>query len=140
MPLVRISVYQSTPPSDHKAIADAVYEAMRETINIPEGDKFILVTAHPAGEMHIDPTFQGMKRTERFILTQIFLSKGRTVGTKQALYKRIAERLHEATGVSTEDVMTVLTEVTYVDWSFGKGEVQFVLNPPTWVPIPAGEN
>jgi 4-oxalocrotonate tautomerase len=140
MPLVRISVYQSTPPSDRKAIADAVYEAMRETIGIPEGDKFIVVTAHPAEELHIDPTFMGMNRTERFILVQIFLSQGRTVEQKQALYKRVAERLHSATGVSTEDVMTVLTENTYRDWSFGKGEAQFVLNPPAWVRKAAEEN
>jgi 4-oxalocrotonate tautomerase len=140
MPFVRISVYQSTPPSDRKAIADAIYEAMRETIGIPEGDKFILVTTHPAEELHIDPTFMGMNRTERFILVQIFLSQGRTVEQKQALYKRIAERLHSATGVSTEDVMIVLAENTYTDWSFGKGEAQFVLNPPAWVRKTATEN
>ena len=140
MPFVRISVYQSTPPSDRKAIADAVYEAMRETIGIPEGDKFIVVTAHPAEELHIDPAFMGMNRTERFILTQIFLSQGRTVEQKQALYKRIAERLHNATGVSTDNVMTVLTENTFTDWSFGKGEAQFVLNPPAWVRKAAAEN
>ncbi len=133
MPLVRISVYESTPLSDRKAIADAVYEAMRETIGIPEGDKFIVVTAHPAEELFIDPTFQGMKRTARFILSQIFLSQGRTVEQKQALYKRIAERLQDAIGVVTDDVMTVLTENSYRDWSFGKGVAQFVLNPPAWV-------
>lgn len=133
MPFVRISVYQSTPPSDRKAIADAVYEAMRETIGILEGDKFIVVTAHPAEELFIDPAFMGMNRTERFILAQIFLGQGRTVEQKQALYKRIAERLHSAIGVSTEDVMTVLTENTYRDWSFGNGEAQYVLNPPAWV-------
>ena len=140
MPFVRISVYQSTPPSDRKAIADAVYEAMRETIGIPEGDKFIVVTAHPAEELHIDPAFMGMNRTGRFILTQIFLSQGRTVEQKQALYKRIAERLHNATGVSTDNVMTVLTENTFTDWSFGKGEAQFVLNPPAWVRKAAAKN
>jgi 4-oxalocrotonate tautomerase len=140
MPLVRISVYQSTAPADRKAVADAVYEAMRETIGIPEGDKFIIVTAHPEEELHIDPSFMGMKRTKRFILTQIFLSQGRTVEQKQALYKRVAERLHSAVGVSTEDVMTVLTENTYRDWSFGKGEAQFVLNPPAWVRKAAEEN
>lgn len=45
MPLVRISVYESTSGLDRKAIADAVYESMRETIGIPEGDRFIVVAA-----------------------------------------------------------------------------------------------
>jgi phenylpyruvate tautomerase PptA (4-oxalocrotonate tautomerase family) len=139
MPLVRISVSQTTSPVQREAIADAVYEAMRETIGIPEGDRFIVVTPHGAGEMFVDPGFMGMRRTERFILTQIFLSRGRSVEQKQALFARIAERLQKAAGVSTDDVMTVLTENTYVDWSFGKGEAQYVLNPPSWVKQPAAE-
>jgi phenylpyruvate tautomerase PptA (4-oxalocrotonate tautomerase family) len=133
MPLVRISVDQSTTAEQRECIAQTVYEAMRATIGIPEGDKFILVTPHGANEMFIDPHFMGMQRTTHYILAQIFLSQGRTVEQKQALYKQVAEDLHRAVGVSTEDVMIVLTENTYVDWSFGKGVAQFVLNPPAWV-------
>jgi phenylpyruvate tautomerase PptA (4-oxalocrotonate tautomerase family) len=140
MPLVRISVYQSTPLADRKAIADAVYESMRETIGIPEGDRFILVTAHSSEELSIDPSYMAMNRSERFVLVHIFLSTGRTVEQKQALYHRIATRTSEAIGISTDDVMTVLTENTYLDWSFGKGEAQYVSNPPAWVPRLAGGN
>jgi 4-oxalocrotonate tautomerase len=42
MPLVRISVYDSTPSNQRKAIAEAVYEAMRQTIDISDGDRFIV--------------------------------------------------------------------------------------------------
>jgi phenylpyruvate tautomerase PptA (4-oxalocrotonate tautomerase family) len=133
MPLVRIFVYRSTTPTQREAIAGAVYEAMRETIGIPEGDRFIVVTAHGSDELFVDPGFMGMQRTERFVLVQIFLSKGRTVEQKQALYERIARHLHEAVGMASDDVMTVLSENTYADWSFGKGQAQFVLNPPSWV-------
>jgi phenylpyruvate tautomerase PptA (4-oxalocrotonate tautomerase family) len=132
MPLVRISVAASTAPAQRQTIASSVYEAMRETIGIPEGDRFILVTPHGPDEMFIDPGFMGMQRTDRFILVQIFLSQGRTVEQKQALYARIAERLEQAVGVAGDDVMTVLTENTFVDWSFGKGVAQYVLNPPSW--------
>ena len=133
MPLVRISVDQSTSQAQREAIAQSVYEAMRATIGIPEHDRFILVTPHGVGEMFIDPGFMGMQRTSKFILVHIFLSKGRTVEQKQALYAQIAEKLHVTVGVSTDDVMTVLTENSFVDWSFGKGDAQFVLNPPKWV-------
>jgi len=133
VPLVRISVSSSTTPKQREAIAHSVYEAMRATIGIPEGDRFILVTPHGEGEMFIDPGFMGMRRCSSFMLVQIFLSKGRTIEQKQALYAQIAGKLHLAVGVSTEDVMTVLTENTPADWSFGNGEAQFVLNPPSWV-------
>lgn len=132
MPLVRISVYQSTPAHQREVIATEIYEAMRETIGIPEGDKFIAVTAHEAGELFVDPAYMGVRRTERFVLAHIFLSQGRTVDQKQALCRTIARRLHTAIGVSTDDVMTVLTENSFVDWSFGKGQAQYVLNPPAW--------
>lgn len=133
MPLVHVSVDQSVTREEREAIAQAIYEAMRATIGIPEGDKFILVSPHGPQEIFADPAFMGMRRTSRFIIVQIFLSKGRTVEQKQALYRQVADRLHRAAGVSTDDVMTVLTENTYVDWSFGRGEAQYVLNPPAWV-------
>jgi 4-oxalocrotonate tautomerase len=133
MPLVRISVYSVAASQDLKIISDCVYEAMRETIGIPEGDRFMVATRHPAEELFVDPHFMNIERTDSFILVQIFLSQGRTVEQKQALFRAVATRLHNALGVSTSDVMTVLTENTYVDWSFGNGDAQYVLNPPAWV-------
>jgi 4-oxalocrotonate tautomerase len=133
MPLVRISVYESTPSNQRKAIADAVYEAMRQTIGIPEGDRFIIVSSYRGDELFVDPGFMGMKRTDRFVLVQIFLGKGRTVAQKQALFAAVASGLHKAIGVDGDNVMTVLSENSHVDWSFGKGQAQYVLNPPSWV-------
>ncbi len=132
MPLVRISVHAGVAGSQRAAIAKAVYEAMRETIGIPEGDRFIIVTAHGDEELFVDPNFMEMQRTQRFVLTQIFLSRGRTVEQKQALYARVAERLGAAAGTPPDDVMVVLTENGFQDWSFGKGQAQYVLNPPRW--------
>jgi 4-oxalocrotonate tautomerase len=133
MPFVRISVQSSTPAATRKLIADSVYEAMRETIGIPEGDRFIVVTAHEANDMFIDPSFMGANRSNQLVLTQIFLSRGRTVEQKQALYQSIATRLNQAAGITLDDVMIVLNENSFEDWSFCKGQAQFVLNPPSWV-------
>jgi hypothetical protein len=62
------------------------------------------------------------------------------VEQKQSLYRRIADQINQSLGISTDDVMTVLTENTYVDWSFGKGQAQYVLNPPAWVRTPTRGN
>ena len=140
MPLVRIFTHLCAASADRKKISDCVYEAMRETIGIPEGDRFIIATSHGQEEIFVDPHYMGMNRTERFILVQIFLSKGRTVEQKQSLFRSVANRIHSAVGVSPDDVMTVLTENSYVDWSFGKGEAQYVLNPPAWAPKAAKGN
>ena len=140
MPLVRISAFRSTRSDDLRIISDCVYEAMRETIGIPDGDRFIVATRHPEEELFVDPHYMGMNRTDRFILVQIFLSQGRTVEQKQALFRAVAARIHAALGVCTDDVMTVLTENSYLDWSFGKGEAQYAMNPPAWVRKPAEGN
>ena len=121
MPLVRISVYHSTPPAARKAIAATVYQAMRETIGIPEGDRFIVLTAHDPTDLFIDPAYMEANRTEQLTLVHIFLSRGRTVEQKQALYARVAQRLHQEAGIPLDDVMVVLSEKSFEDWSFCKG-------------------
>jgi 4-oxalocrotonate tautomerase len=133
MPLVRISLHVGKPASYKAAVGDQVYEAMRETLNVPEGDRFQIITEHGEGQLIADPNYMGIERTaDGFILIQIFLSRGRPAEAKQALYRRIAERLAKSPGIRSEDVMIVLTEVGLEDWSFGRGEAQYVLNPPSW--------
>jgi 4-oxalocrotonate tautomerase len=132
MPLVRISVYSSTTAKQRAAIAKAVYEAMGETIDIPEGDRFIVITSHDEQELFIDPHYMNVQRTDAYVLVQIFLSRGRSIEKKQALYARIAELLHQEAQVPAGDVMVVLTENNVEDWSFGNGEAQYLLNPPVW--------
>ena len=132
MPLVRISVDSSVSSETRETIASEVYESMRETIGIPDGDRFILVSSSNADEWFIDPTFPGLQRSAKFVLIHITLSRGRTVEQKQALYARIAERLHESAMILPDDVMIVLSENNFEDWSFGKGQAQYVLNPPAW--------
>lgn len=132
MPIVRISLPSGKPAAYRTAVSNQVYEAMRETLEIPEGDRFQVITEHNNAQLIADPNFMGMQRSADFILIQIFLSRGRTTEAKQALYRRIAERLASSPGVRPDDVMTVLTEVGLDDWSFGRGEAQYVLHPPAW--------
>jgi phenylpyruvate tautomerase PptA (4-oxalocrotonate tautomerase family) len=132
MPLVRISLQAGKPDSYRSTISRQVYEAMRETLEIPEGDRFQVISEHSDGQLVADPNFMGMQRSADFVLIQIFLTRGRNTETKQALYRRIGERLAEAPGIRPDDVMTVLTEVGLEDWSFGRGEAQYVLHPPAW--------
>jgi 4-oxalocrotonate tautomerase len=132
MPLVRISLQAGKPGSYRTAISQQVYEAMRETLNLPDGDRFQVITEHSEGTLVADPNFMGMKRSAGFVLIQIFLSRGRSVEIKQDLYRNIVDRLTKTPGIRPDDVMTVLTEVGLEDWSFGRGEAQYVLNPPAW--------
>lgn len=132
MPLVRISIQAGKSESYRAQISNEIYGAMHETLQIPDGDRFQVITEHTGGTLVADRGFMGMNRTADFTLIQIFLSRGRTTEIKQALYRNIADRLAKSPGIRPDDVMIVLTEVGLEDWSFGRGEAQYVLNPPAW--------
>ncbi|MFG3756527.1 tautomerase family protein, partial [Klebsiella pneumoniae] len=54
------------------------------------------------------------------------VSNTRTVAQKQALYRRIAERLTDSPGLRPEDIFISLVEVLPENWSFGHGLAQYV--------------
>jgi hypothetical protein len=60
MPLVRIDLRQGKPPEYRRKIGDMVYRAMRETINMPEHDRFQVITDHPAEGLVYDPSYLGI--------------------------------------------------------------------------------
>ena len=126
MPLVRIELVRGKSPEYRKAIADGVYKAMRETIQVPENDRFEIISEHDAANFVYDRRYLGIDRSEHFVVIQIVLRRGRTTEAKQALYRRIAERLQESPGIRAEDVFVTLVENGLEDWSFGKGQAQYV--------------
>lgn len=125
MPLVRIST-KPRPAAERRAIGDAVYTAMRETLNVPENDRFQIITEHSGEDLVYDPGYLGIARTDGIVFVQVFLRRGRTVEMKQAFYRRTAELLHANAGVRPEDVLITLVENEAPDWSFGNGVAQYV--------------
>lgn len=130
MPLVRISVFETATPERRKIIVDAVHDAMRATLGIPEDDRFVVLSSHPREELFIDPHFMNMQRTEDFVLVHVTLRRGRSVETKQSFYRETARLLAERAKIAPDNTMIVLAEMDLADVSFGRGEAQYVLNPP----------
>ncbi len=124
MPLVRISTIKGAGP-DGRAVGDVVYQAMRDTINVPERDNFRIVTEHERGDLVYDPEYLGVARTDGIVVIEVTLNAGRTTEMKQRFYAAVAGRLHEQLGVRPEDVLLSLTEVAKENWSFGNGEAQY---------------
>lgn len=125
MPLVRISYRKGKPPGFGKRVGEVVYETMRETINVPEHNRFQLITEHDAETLVYDATYLGVARSEGVIFIQIFLNEGRTLEQKKSFYRLLADRLHDGLGVRREDVQINLVEVKKENWSMGNGEAQY---------------
>lgn len=124
MPFVRISLHRRDGDTARR-VGDCVHRAMVETIKIPEGDRFQIVTEHDPGEIAYDRSFLGIERTDGIILIQITLAEGRSREAKKALYAGIAARLSGELDVRPEDVFISLLEVPPENFSFGNGEAQF---------------
>jgi 4-oxalocrotonate tautomerase len=95
MPLARIDLPAGKPPGYGPAVADAVYEALIATLNVPRGDRFQVISEHSRDTLLIDPTYLGIDRSVDALLIQVTLSEGRTVEVKKAFYKAVADELHE---------------------------------------------
>jgi 4-oxalocrotonate tautomerase len=125
MPLVRISLRKGRPAEFRRGLGRIVYETMMETINVPPKDNFQVISEHDSDGLIYDPEYLDVHRTDDVIFVQITLNEGRTVELKKALYKRLAERLHQELGVRMENVFISLVEVPKENWSFGNGEAQY---------------
>jgi len=93
---------------------------------VPENDRFILVHEHDDTGFDYDPAYPGLARTGDVVFIQITANNTRTVEQKQALYRRLADRLAESPGLRGDDVFISLVEVAKENWSFGNGIAQYV--------------
>jgi len=125
MPLVRIDLPNSIESERHGLIGDIVYQAMVDVLNVPDGDKFQIITAHDADSLRIDPAYLGIDRAANAFIIDITLNAGRAVELKRQFYATAAERLSAEADVRPQDVLIVLTKVAKENWSFGNGEAQY---------------
>ena len=124
MPVTRIAIREGKTPEYKRALMDEIYEAMRDTVAIKEGDRFMAITEHREDEFAYG-AFLGIDRTEDLVQIQIFWAPGKTVDAKLAMYRRIVERLGVSPGVRPQDVLISVVETAAENWSFGDGETQF---------------
>ena len=125
MPLVRVSMRRGKPAAYRKAILEGLYQAMRETFNVPEGDRFMILTEHDQDDFVYDPNYLGIQRSDDLVYIQITVNNTRTTEQKQALYRRIVEKLTEKPGLRPEDIFINLVETLPENWSFGNGVAQY---------------
>ena len=125
MPLTHVALRRGKPAAYRQAILDGLYEAMRETFNVPEDDFFTLVAEHDAADFRCSPTYLGIARSDDLVIIQLTVSNTRGLAQKRALYRRIVEKLTADPGVRPEDVFINLVETLPENWSLGRGLAQY---------------
>ncbi|MCH5585758.1 tautomerase family protein [Shimazuella sp. AN120528] len=127
MPFTRISLMKGTSADFRKEIGNIVYQAMIDTLNVPEKDRFQVITEHDPSGLIYDPEYLGIQRTNDILFIQLFLNEGRTVEVKKSFYKEVADKLHEQLDIRREDIFINLVEVKKEDWSYGNGIAQYAI-------------
>ncbi len=121
LPFTRISLLAGQSPATLTAIADSLDRAMVESFDVPENDRFTLFHQHQPGEMIFDRHYRGGPRSDGFVLFHITTGRDRPDATKRRFYQTLVKHLQEAPGIRPEDVMVVIANSTFQDWSFSHG-------------------
>ncbi len=78
MPLARIETRKQWLPEQVQAIIEAVYQAQREALRVPEHDRQIRFIEHRPEHFHVPPG-----KSENYTLIEITLFAGRSIEAKR---------------------------------------------------------
>jgi hypothetical protein len=120
MPLTRISVPDHLSAQQVRGLADAVHDALVKCCDVPQGDRFQLVSRFERDHLILDPTFGDVQRTADACVIEITFLSGRTEDQKRRLYRDLATRA-AGIGLAQDDLVVGLVENRAIDWSLGKG-------------------
>lgn len=129
MPLVRIDLLEGKSEGYRAQVGDILYQTLVDVLNVPEHDRFQVITEHRKASLPFDREYLGIHRSDDCIFFQITLNSGRSTELKQRFYKALADHLHEGVKIRKEDVLINFVEVPKENWSFGNGEAQYVTPP-----------
>ena len=114
------------------AMGNALNQSLVEALNIPKGDRFIMISEHGDDELFIDPTFMDMERTQNAMIVTVMIGAHRPSSDKKALLAKITQLLEKDVGVSPDDVFIALIPVPNENFSFGRGVAQLADMSPKW--------
>lgn len=121
MPFTRVSLLAGKSSQYISAVSDSLDRALVECFEVPENDRFAVFHQHLPGELVFDRTYRGGPRSDDYIFCHITTGKNRSPETKARFFRRLVDNLAKAPGVRPEDVMVVIANSTFEDWSFASG-------------------
>src|SRR5262245_48813517 len=116
MPISRIEGRRARTSAEVQSLIEALYQAQREALRVPEWDRQIRYVEHEAENFHVVPG-----RTDNYLLVEITLFAGRSLEAKRALYRLVVERFGRL-GVDANDITIVLHEVPLANWGIRGGK------------------
>lgn len=127
MPLLRIDVVKGRNAAELKTLLQAVHDAMVEAFQMPERDRYQILTEHEPSRLILEDTGLGFERSDNRVLIQV-TTRPRSRQMKERFYALTVEYLGQRSGTAPEDVVISCVDDRDADWSFGHGRPQFLTN------------
>jgi phenylpyruvate tautomerase PptA (4-oxalocrotonate tautomerase family) len=127
MPFIRTSVRRGTDAATKRHIVESIHDALVQAIGMPDDELFNLVSEYDPEDFHYSRTFNGIARSDRVVVVEITMRRGRSDAMKKALYAAIVTNMAARAGVSPRDVFIFTHENDYSDWSVGNGQFAMAL-------------
>jgi phenylpyruvate tautomerase PptA (4-oxalocrotonate tautomerase family) len=131
MPFIRTCVHHETSAPQRAAIVQGIHQALVQAIGMPMDELFNRVTAYRPDEFFFSKTFNGYARSDRPVVIEITMRRGRSDAMKRELYRLIAQNLQDQAQVHPNDVFIFVHENDYSDWSVGGGKFAMAIAQQT---------
>ena len=125
MPRSKITMIEAKSAEYKAGVYKSVYDAMRETFNVPEDDQFMSIEECKRENICYGKDYLDISRTDDLLMIEIIANDTRTVEQKKALYAAIVKNLVNNINIRPEDVFINLIGVNKENWSFGHGVAQY---------------
>lgn len=127
MPLIRFDILEGRTEEQIRHMLAASHRAMLKAFNVPDRDRYQVVTEHKSLHMVVQDTGLDIPRTNNVVLVSV-VTRPRTEQEKLTFYRELCDELHRSCNIAPEDVVISLVSNTDADWSFGMGRAQFITN------------
>ncbi|MEW9677395.1 tautomerase family protein [Lentibacillus sp. L22] len=125
MPLIKVDLIRGRDLEEIKQILDVAHQVVLEAFQVPEGDRYQVVTQHEPYEMIMKDTGLGFERSDDVILFTAIITQ-RTNKMKKDFYRLLTERLEQQCQIESKDVMITFVTNGAGEWSFRFGKAQFL--------------
>lgn len=115
MPFAKIETRRSHSPEQVQALIEAIYQAQRVALKVPEDDRQIRYIEHKPKHFAVPPG-----KTENYTFVEILLFPGRSLEAKRNFYREIVTRFGEL-GIVASDIFIVLHEPPLENWGIRGG-------------------
>jgi len=127
MPFIRTNLPIDTKPEQQCRIVQGIHQALVDSIGMPQEELFNMVSPYAAGQFACSRNFNGINRSDRVVVIEITMRRGRSDAMKRTLYASIARNLENNAGVAPSDIFIFMHENDYSDWSVGHGAFAMAL-------------